>query len=107
MGALTCSLVALLLVTCGLVVFALVWRRHTTLNHGAVLGAALIGFVAAKDPREPRRELRGGPDQEALADMRWGPTCPRPALRLWGQDVLNRVRNEYGMGRAAGDGGVK
>lgn len=35
-----------LLVTVFLVLFALAWRRRTTLNHSAVLGAALIGFVA-------------------------------------------------------------
>jgi phytol kinase len=35
-----------LLVALLLVVFALVWRRRTTLNDSAVLGAALIAFVA-------------------------------------------------------------
>lgn len=37
---------ARLAVTLLLVVFALLWRRRTTLNDSAVLGAALIGFVA-------------------------------------------------------------
>lgn len=35
-----------LAVTLALVAFALIWRSRTTLNHGAVLGAVVIGFVA-------------------------------------------------------------
>ncbi|GAB4453149.1 MAG: hypothetical protein OHK0029_05360 [Armatimonadaceae bacterium] len=35
-----------LAITLGLVIFALWWRSRTTLNHGAVLGAVVFGFVA-------------------------------------------------------------
>jgi phytol kinase len=40
------ALTVRLIVTIFLVVFALTWRQRTTLNHGAALGAALIGFLA-------------------------------------------------------------
>jgi HD-GYP domain-containing protein (c-di-GMP phosphodiesterase class II) len=28
--------------------------------------------------------------------VKWGPACPDPALRAWGQQVANRLRNEQG-----------
>jgi HD-GYP domain-containing protein (c-di-GMP phosphodiesterase class II) len=44
--------------------------------------AALIGFAASAHA-QTHRETTG-----------WGPACPEPALRAWGQSVLDRIRVE-------------
>ena len=42
-------------------------------------GVAAVGFAATNV--EPR------------SDVRWGPTCPEPALRAWGQSVADQLLN--------------
>jgi putative nucleotidyltransferase with HDIG domain len=58
---------------------------------------ALIGFASSKDRREARDGGLGRANPEAPSGVTWGPKCPEPALRLWGQDVLTRIRKDYGM----------
>jgi len=36
--------------------------------------------------------------------VNWGPACPEPALRAWGQQVANRMREEQGAPMDAGSG---
>jgi HD-GYP domain-containing protein (c-di-GMP phosphodiesterase class II) len=66
-------------------------------------GAELVGFAgfrATSDRPAARQELgaatapKPGPESEP----RWGPSCPDPALRLWGQQAVNRIRSGRGVG---------
>jgi putative nucleotidyltransferase with HDIG domain len=55
----------------------------------------LAGFQAAA--------VRGGASSESVASgthpqrpgVAWGPPCPEPALRAWGQQTINRLENSF------------
>jgi hypothetical protein len=68
---------------------------------------ALVGFDNAKVSAETRRERSGETGPVAAGNVHWGPTCPEPALRLWGQQAVGRMRNERGLGAIAVAGGSK
>ena len=66
-------------------------------------GAELVGFAgfrAASDRPAARRgrSATSGTEPGSDSEQRWGPSCPDPALRLWGQQAVNRIRSGYGMG---------
>jgi putative nucleotidyltransferase with HDIG domain len=69
--------------------------------------AAFLGFQIPKERAEPRRNGIGATGNEAAANGHWGPTCPEPALRLWGQHAVNRMRSERGTGATAVAGGSR
>jgi putative nucleotidyltransferase with HDIG domain len=59
---------------------------------------ALVAFRAGGHRASgPRRETAAKRDTGS-GDLNLGPSCPEPALRLWGQQAVNRMRSEFGMG---------
>jgi putative nucleotidyltransferase with HDIG domain len=59
---------------------------------------AWLGFRAAEAPPQPPRDGSEGIDREPIS---WGPSCPEPALRLWGQQAVNRMQSGVGIGAVA------
>ncbi len=68
-------------------------------------GAELVGFagfrVASDRPTarpDPGAATTTVPGSES--EPCWGPSCPDPALRLWGQQAVNRLRSGWRQGSA-------
>jgi hypothetical protein len=95
-----------------------VWRRDEDLERSwlvlPLLSAeaadlvAFVGFLAPTQPREtvPRPNERAAPEPRDLGA--WGPACPEPALRAWGQQFVNRLQSDretrvYPVQPTAGD----
>src|SRR5262249_32294172 len=57
----------------------------------------LVGFRVAMDGTTAPRDGMGGLGSDAQSVVHWGPSCPDPALRLWGQQAVNRIRSEFGV----------
>ena len=73
---------------------AITWLVLPLTSSEAADLVALAGFLSpdahADRPLEPARaahEVGGGPPV-------WGPACPEPALRAWGQQFLNRLQGD-------------
>jgi len=71
-------------------------------------GTAVDGQVALAGFRASRLASRTTPawDEDTrdpeIERVDWGPVCPEPALRAWGQQVANRLRDEQGARMDAG-----
>ncbi len=82
-----------------------VWRRDEDLERSwlvlplpsaeAADLVAFVGFLAPTQPREtvPRPNERAAPEPRDLGA--WGPACPEPALRAWGQQFVNRLQSDH------------
>jgi putative nucleotidyltransferase with HDIG domain len=59
--------------------------------------ADLLAFAGFQSGLESKDTLLGvlPATREASGETGWGPVCPAPALRAWGQQVLNRLHGEY------------
>jgi hypothetical protein len=60
--------------------------------------ADLVAFVSFRAPVQtgsevPRPGDPAGPEKDDSAT--WGPVCPEPALRAWGQQVVNRLQSNH------------
>jgi putative nucleotidyltransferase with HDIG domain len=60
--------------------------------------ADLVAFVSFRAPVQTRSEVPrpgdpAGPEKDDSAT--WGPVCPEPALRAWGQQVVNRLQSNH------------
>jgi len=54
---------------------------------------AFAGFHAMTEP--PASESgASSPGRQGGAEVSWGPPCPDPALRAWGQQLVNRLQND-------------
>src|SRR5262249_23045452 len=65
-------------------------------------GANLVGFAGFRMASDRRAGPQGpgaatGAVPRSLSEVSWGPSCPDPALRLWGQQAINRIRSGWGM----------
>ncbi|MGB2608254.1 MAG: HD-GYP domain-containing protein [Isosphaeraceae bacterium] len=82
-----------------------VWRRDEDLERSwlvlplpsaeAADLVAFVGFLAPTQPRDtvPRPAERAAPEPGDLGT--WGPACPEPALRAWGQQFVNRLQSDH------------
>ena len=82
-----------------------VWRRDEDLERSwlvlplpsaeAADLVAFVGFLAPTQPRDtvPRPAERAAPEPGDLGT--WGPACPEPALRAWGQQFVNRRQSDH------------
>jgi HD domain len=82
-----------------------VWRRDEDLERSwlvlplpsaeAADLVAFVGFLAPTQPPEtvPRPNERAAPEPRDLGT--WGPACPEPALRAWGQQFVNRLQSDH------------
>jgi putative nucleotidyltransferase with HDIG domain len=69
-----------------------------------VLG--LVGFWGTADrrPEDAHRDNGGSrfaDDDDTVVNGGWGPSCPDPALRAWGQEVVDRLAQTVASGEAA------
>jgi putative nucleotidyltransferase with HDIG domain len=55
---------------------------------------AFAGFRSDLESQNPHQRVRLG-DAPAGPRVTWGPICPAPALRAWGQQLLNRLHGDY------------
>jgi HD-GYP domain-containing protein (c-di-GMP phosphodiesterase class II) len=79
-----------------------VWLLLPLFGAGGEGKFALAGFrVSEHDSRtkpvwdEDTRDI----DRERMS---WGPVCPEPALRAWGQQIADRMRKEHAVRSSAG-----
>jgi len=82
-----------------------VWRRDEDLERSwlvlplpsaeAADLVAFVGFLAPPQPRDsvPRPTELAAPEPRDLGT--WGPACPEPALRAWGQQFVNRLQSNH------------
>ncbi len=82
-----------------------VWRRDEDLKRSWLVlplpsaeAADLVAFVGFLAPPQPRDSVPR-PTELAASEPRdlgtWGPACPEPALRAWGQQFVNRLQSEH------------
>jgi len=55
--------------------------------------AAFVGFLSPGQPSGSRLEPIVRPGDWQPDGVRWGMPCPEPALRAWGREVANRLRD--------------
>jgi putative nucleotidyltransferase with HDIG domain len=58
--------------------------------------AELVAFAGFKACEPPAREQANGSDHAGRRNgcgVNWGPVCPEPALRAWGQQLVNRLQS--------------
>jgi len=56
---------------------------------------AFVGFRAPIQPRDAVPQPLETPAPETMDLATWGPVCPEPALRAWGQQVVNRLQSNH------------
>ncbi len=56
---------------------------------------AFVGFLAPAPPRDDRSRPTDHAALEARYPDTWGPACPEPALRAWGQQCVNRLQSNH------------
>ncbi len=78
-----------------------VWLVLPTYGPGAEGKVALAGFRATTGSSRKAAWDEDTRDIE-LERVNWGPACPEPALRAWGQQVANRMRKEHAGRLGAG-----
>jgi putative nucleotidyltransferase with HDIG domain len=82
-----------------------VWRREEDLEQSWLVlplpsaeAADLVAFVGFRAPTQPRSTVTR-PIEPAVREPgdlgRWGPACPEPALRAWGQQFVNRQQSDH------------
>ena len=76
----------------------LIWRRSVDRARAWLLMpvpgglVAVAGFHAAVDSPDGRAGRDGCRSEAAPGCVRWGPVCPEPALRAWGEQVAGQNR---------------
>lgn len=79
---------------------------HVTIHHmDSPSPAVWLAFPVTQDSGLERLALVGFEADRPGVDraVPWGPPCPEPALRAWGQAVANRLRNVAESRRVADD----
>jgi putative nucleotidyltransferase with HDIG domain len=60
--------------------------------------ADMVAFAGFRAPPEAQAGVPGSSESRAAVAaevVRWGPVCPDPALRAWGQQAVNRLQNDH------------
>jgi HD-GYP domain-containing protein (c-di-GMP phosphodiesterase class II) len=62
---------------------------------------AVAGFKTSEGPTGPVIPSAKAGGSSSL--VRWGPVCPEPALRAWGQQVIDQIQRESAIPQSGGD----
>ncbi len=71
-----------------------VWLLIPVRGQSGIPEVAIVGFRAGADPARNTPAWDEDTRDYAMERVNWGPACPDPALRAWGQQAADRLRQQ-------------